>query len=231
MVRLFYIVGALAWLATVGVTTLCIGNLSQAPQSISSPSVTERFKLSKTSPTSKDRQKISPLVQQAKILAAFLNPPSPPKPTIPATQIDRKPTLAMTPKVKPPKPSTKFELHGISFRRSRPHDSMALVWLPDTGHRWVKEGTQLGHVTIAQIQGDSILCLAGDETQRIALDTSQIDMPLARHRPEKPTRQRLDNPTSDTPRPPPALGIRQMPIERIAAKLGVSPKDLETETP
>jgi hypothetical protein len=39
--------------------------------------------------------------------------------------------VAQAPEVRPAHPSAKFKLHGISYRSSRPEDSMALVWEPD----------------------------------------------------------------------------------------------------
>ena len=53
--------------------------------------------------------------------------------------------------VKPPASTPKFELHGISYYRQKPDQSMALVLEPGGTRRWVHPGEQLGHLTIERI--------------------------------------------------------------------------------
>jgi hypothetical protein len=81
----------------------------------------------------------------------------------------------------------KFELHGISYHRARPENSMALVWEPGNGHRWVKLGAELGHLVLKEINGDSIVCQAGDSEQTIALTKVPSSKQYAQESPSTPS--------------------------------------------
>jgi hypothetical protein len=131
----------------------------------------------------------SPLVQAAKAFALYLNPPAKAKPTLAAAATKGAPvspetkTAGMTPEVRPVASSPKFELQGISYHRSRPERSMALVWQPDTGRRWVRPGEQLGHLVIEQINSDAIVYRDGQLTQELALDLDAVTTAVAQDTP------------------------------------------------
>jgi len=104
----------------------------------------------------------TPLVKAAREFALCLNPPAKPKPGAPAT--GKGIAVASAPQVQPAATSPKFALHGISYHRSKPAESMALVCEPDGGRRWVRQGAQLGHIVIEKIGSSSIVYHEGQES-------------------------------------------------------------------
>ncbi|UCD52922.1 MAG: hypothetical protein JSW27_09830 [Phycisphaerales bacterium] len=229
-VRILRILGVLALIATAAVSVLCLINGKRSAD-ILALSVIERFK-QEGGRKDQSGAPLSPLVQQAQLLATYLNPPPAPKPKTAASPAEEKENraVALAPEIKPANMSPKFKLHGISYRPSRPEDSMALIWEAGAGHRWVREGTQLGHVTIVEIDGDSVLYTDGTNTLAMALDLKQGDVLSASGR-----KQRRPARHSDESRPvvahwAPVRRIRQIPSAR-AAQRGVVASDGEMETP
>jgi hypothetical protein len=121
----------------------------------------------------------APLVKVARDFALYLNPPVKPDPALSSPKLE---VAAMTTAVEvaPAVSSPKFELHGISYHSLRPEESMALVWLPDVGRKWVRQGTQLGHVIIEQITSSSILYRDGQASHEMALDLELASTRFAR---------------------------------------------------
>lgn len=136
----------------------------------------------------------APLIKAAKDLALYLSPPPKPKP---ARKSSVEARIAAVPALEagPETPSPKFELHGISYHRSRPEASMAMVWMPDTGRRWVRQGTRVGHIVIEQIEPDRIVYRGGETRREMALDMDKASETFAQYfRPTLPLR------ISDAPR-------------------------------
>jgi hypothetical protein len=159
-----------------------------------------------------------PLIQQAQAFALHLNPPHPPQPLAkPAPQVSSPMAQVQS---KPPSSSAKFELHGISYYRPKPEESMALICEPGTGRRWVKQGDKLGHVTIEKITSTTIVYKDGDRTQEVALASDQALTRYAKDRDGKMA-PKLPGPDLSKPSPPPVRGIRQMPAAYAAAKMGL----------
>jgi len=75
------------------------------------------------------------LVAQAEAFALCLNPPKPPQRTAPASR----PRTARS-EVKPAAAPPPLRLMGISYHRSNPAESRALVGAPDGGCRWAGVG-------------------------------------------------------------------------------------------
>jgi len=122
---------------------------------LNSPSAVERFATQVSTSAEEKGTGKRLLVVEAEALALILNPPKPPKPTPlpPKPRAARTETaLAAAPAVAP-----KFRLTGISYHRSKPEQSKALVWEASGSSRWVAAGEQFGHLTIRQINGDSIV--------------------------------------------------------------------------
>jgi hypothetical protein len=224
MIRLLHILSVL-FLALAGlILTLCLTNETQQDsgfEQLSSSSALQRFREIKDDSLQDDRVRESPLVQQARALALYLNPPAPPK------QIAKRPELhdeggtGQTPKAKPTSSSPKFELHGISYHRSRPERSMALVWEPGGGRRWVRQGSEFGHIVIEEITGDSIVYRDGRQKRQMALASNETLRRYARdHRPRSSRRQPTEHTQTSAP-PRFVRRIRQMPAARIAAKKGL----------
>jgi hypothetical protein len=172
-VRILQVSGVLALVGAVAVSALCVLNGWRGDShsaGIAAPSAIEQFKQAGGRSEQNSGVQLSPLVQQAQIFAAYLNPPPAPKRKPSSRPTERKAVVAQTPEVKPPNPSAKFKLHGISYRPSRPEDSMALVWEPDAGHRWIKEGAQLGHILVVEISATEIAYRTGEQTHSMLVD-------------------------------------------------------------
>lgn len=145
--------------------------------------IIEKFNRAEGSRENKSPKTYNPLVEQAKAYALYLNPPKPkPKPrntmmasvqqqrTIKATNRkitaeSRKITAAKSTKLKP-----KFTLVGISYYRSNPDKSMALVSEPGKGVHWVKKGSNLGHFIIEKIEQEMIIYRDGDLLRQMTVD-------------------------------------------------------------
>lgn len=237
MVRALQTLSILALISAGAVFTLCTvkepGSEPEIGQILSSPSVVEMFKQTGGHGEKNGRKSVSPLIEQAQAFALYLNPPPAPKRN-PKHSLEEKQNL-VTKDVRPAKSSPKFELHGISYYRSKPEESMALVWEPGSGHRWVKQGAKLGHLVVEQVNRASILYRDGEETHEMAFEPGQASVMFARNRDDKPAPKQSVEPERTAPqsapsKPPPVRGIRQMPTERITAKRMPGLRELNVDT-
>jgi hypothetical protein len=110
--------------------------------------------------------KISPLVQEAKKFALYLDPPPPP---MPVQQSNNNYQNTLTPvNVRPVMPIVKFDLLATIVNTSKPEESRAMIDLPGSGQKFVKPGQQVGHTTIEEIKDGSIIVKAGERTEELA---------------------------------------------------------------
>jgi len=137
----------------------------QAREVLSSPGAVERFKTQHGGKVSATKDRTPPLVQQAQLLAGILNPPVPqPRPVNPpktnSTRISRPdvPTIA------------KFDLVGTSYLAAAPEESFAYIRLPGNEYRWVKQGSEVGHLVIKEIRNGSITCLDGQRSTELTVE-------------------------------------------------------------
>ncbi len=107
---------------------------------------------------------------------------------------------------------------------------MALVCEPGSGRRWVRPGSQLGHIVIEQIRADSIIYDDGQSTHQMALVPGEGLMQYAQKQQERkpipkesgPSHQVVAMPQQPaTAQPAMRRGMRQMPAARVAAKRGL----------
>jgi len=137
----------------------------QASKVLSSPGAVERFKTQHGGKVSATKDRTPPLVQQAKLLAGILNPPVKiPKPsTSSRTSIPDRP--------RPDVPTTaKFDLVGTSHLASAPEESFAYIRLPGNEYRWVKQGSEVGHLVIKEVRNGSITYLDGQRLTELAVE-------------------------------------------------------------
>jgi len=174
MVRIIRI---LSWLALGGAAmllVLCVRHHKSADLSDMNrvdASVAEQFEQADAYDRKNLRESVFPLVRQAQIFAAYLNPPPPPeRKNSPHPEGEAEKVAAQAPAIRPPSTSAKFKLRGISYRPSRPRESMALIWEADSGHRWVKEGTQLGYTTIVEISASEITYRMAEQVYTMLVD-------------------------------------------------------------
>ena len=116
-------------------------------------------------------EEVSPLIAAAQEFALYLAPPkgveSSPTPALASRSV---PTM---PPIRPAAPSAKFTLRGTSVYPNQPGRSMALiseVGSLDGNERWVKEGTQVGHLVIHEIRQGAIIYRDGDQLREMTVD-------------------------------------------------------------
>lgn len=131
----------------------------QIEQFLNSPSAIEKFK-DKASETTKTQDTIPPLVKQARAFALRIDPPPPPKPPEPPKPkiVAKQPTAPKRP-VPTPKTtvSAKFSLLGTCRYENAPKKSLAMLKTVAEGNKWLRQGEQIGHLTIHEIKDGSIV--------------------------------------------------------------------------
>lgn len=122
---------------------------------------------------SANQDKTPPLVKQAQILEEILNPRVAQAAPVSAPNA-RGPTLP----VQPPKSTAKFDLVGISYSVSDPGNSFAYIRLPDNTYQWIRQGSEVGHLTVKQVKSNAIVCFDGQRMNEMVveptIDTASI---------------------------------------------------------
>jgi len=174
MIRLLYACGVVTLVLAGSVLVLCAWQWSQddrAQARVSGPPGASETVLAAVQAGSRAEQaRVAPLVAEASALASHLNPPAP-APTRPVAQQLGKPAPAV-PAVRPPAASAKFRLCGTSCWDGQPQRSMALILAPgdQEAARWVKPGTQVGHLLIQEIRPGVVVYRDGDRVQEMTMD-------------------------------------------------------------
>ena len=235
MVRIIQAIGITALLLAAVVLTLCVleHREAQAPAQVTSMTVA-RLGRAASAAADESLTRTPPLVQQAIAFSAYLDPPAPPSVSLGPSQSvatvadpasPSRVEVAAVAEVRPSLSSPKFELHGISYYRADPSLSMAMICEPGGSRRWVRPGDKIGHVVIERIENDGLIYQDGVQLRTMALApgeaierfTSQAE----NDRQPKPS----VTPVQNTPAVPPVRGLRQMPLSRVAAKLGQAPRE------
>jgi len=142
---------------------------------LKSASAIEEFKASKGKPDSRRDSRSSPLVEQAKAFALYLNPPPKPKPE-PPRRPDRTGSEKRNVTRKPTGPvSAKFKLIGTAYYPTRPNDSMALIDQPGAGLSWVKQGESVQHLLFEQINDGFVMIRDGKNINKITTPARDED--------------------------------------------------------
>ncbi len=107
------------------------------------------------------KDKISPLVREAKLFALRINPPPPPKPKTPVKPktAPTKPVArnAAIPIPKATNINTTFKVIATCRYDSSPEKSLALLEMAAEGQKWYRQGDKVGHLTINEIKDGSIV--------------------------------------------------------------------------
>jgi hypothetical protein len=120
---------------------------------LKSPGAIEKFKKAKGAKVKTGNQ-VSPLVKQALVFADYLNPKSIPAPK------GKKPPVTPRKVADIPKPTistVKFKLIGTSYYASRPKLSLAYIDEPGKGLHWVRQGSNVAHLSIEEVKDGSIV--------------------------------------------------------------------------
>ena len=126
-----------------------------------------------------DKAAASPLLEQAEALALYLNPPKPlprKEASLPAVSA---PLVSPVPAPRPPSPTPQFRILAISYYRSNPQKSLAMVWDAKKGGYWIKPGDRLGHFVVERIEREAVIYRDGDQLRQMAVAVKP-SVPLAR---------------------------------------------------
>lgn len=162
MIRILQIITVSALISTVVVLTCCISNLLQDDPKLkwtSEPPIIEKFRQTRDHRATGSRIIKNPLIREAEMFARYLNPPEIKK--SPKTSVSSSSTRTISVS-RQEILSPKFTLAATSYYRSKPKESMALVWEPGTGFHWIKQGMKLGHFIIDKIERGKIVYQYGD---------------------------------------------------------------------
>jgi hypothetical protein len=138
----------------------------QVKDFLETPEIREKFESAADNNVRRNKDLTSPLVQQAKAFALYLNP----KPTA-----DRAPTASRNSKIASAlKVTPKFKLHCTSYCQDDPNMSLALIDEPGRGRHWVRESSKVGHLLIDQIKDGLIIVKGSEESFELAIEESTV---------------------------------------------------------
>ena len=181
MVKMLYVVSILCLTGASILFGLCGTRWMQgAPLDERDPWVpaTERLRL-RQSLNNNDKTAANPLLEQAEALALYLNPPKPtPRKEISLPAVSA-PLASPAPVPRPLNPTPQFRVLAISYYRSNPEKSLAMVWDATKGGYWIKQGDHLGHFVVERIEKETVIYRDGDQLRQMAVAVKQ-SVPLAR---------------------------------------------------
>lgn len=132
-------------------------------QFLKSPGAIEKFHKAKGAKSRNTGGQTSPLVKQAVAFGMYLNPPR----RTAAARKPNAPPVARKQITMPEAPvvfSTKFKLIGTSYYSSRPELSLAYIDEPGKGLHWVRQGSNVAHLTIEEVKDGSIVVKDREKT-------------------------------------------------------------------
>ena len=159
----------------------------QVKDFLKTPEIREQFENAADSRINKNKDLTSPLVQQARAFASYLNP----KPTAKRARMGSKASkiansLPVTPK---------FKLRCTSYCADDPNLSLALIDEPGKGRHWVRQSNKVGHLLIEQIKDGLIVVKGGKESYEVAIEESTVKTTSS-------TSRRTGNPSRYSPKLP-----------------------------
>lgn len=132
---------------------------------LNSPGVVDKFTAAEGQRAKAGSDQISPLVQQARAFALYLNPPAP--------KISRNPKTGKGMINSKVNVTPKFTVIGTSYYQQRPELSLALIDEPGKGIHWVKQSTNVGHLFIQEVKDGLIIVKGGKETFELVAERSK----------------------------------------------------------
>ena len=174
MVKMLYVVSILCLIGASLLFGVCgMQWMQSVPADERDPwiAATERLRM-RQSLNRNNEAASNPLLEQAEALAVYLNPPKPvPKES---SQPAVSPlTVSAPPVVRPPAATPQFRLLAISYYRSSPEKSLAMVWDATKGGYWVKKGDRLGHFVVERIEKETVFYRDGDQLRQMAVAVKQ----------------------------------------------------------
>jgi hypothetical protein len=126
------------------------------------PGVIEKFNKSAGNRSTRGTSQVSPLVQQGKSFALYLNPP---KPKTPRSVPNR-----VTGAKRPPTAKAKFTVLATSYSKDHPEMSIALIDEPGKGLSWFRPSSKVGHLLIEEIKDGAVVFKDSSGSFEIAVE-------------------------------------------------------------
>jgi hypothetical protein len=171
-----------------------LGNDEEVDRILSAPSVVERFVKNQGNQAKADTTPA--LVKQAEIFASILNPPEPPPRRDPDRNVRPKPGSRP---VRPVVTSAKFDLVGTTYLASDPEMSFAYIRLPDSTQQWLRQGDEVGHLTVKEIKDGSIVCWDGQKEVELVAEPVPETASVLESGAAPPTGSQRPEPASASP--------------------------------
>ena len=196
---------------------------------VESPGAVECFREMRDSRESKEPNKEDPpLVRHAKVLAMLIDPPQP-KGASPVIRQTAK-VEPRAPIVRPPNPSPKFTVRGISYNASRPDDSIALIWEPGIGLHWIRQGARIGHLVVEKIEPGALVYRNGEQLNEMPIERMKTPVHLVRTHRKSANKPQIDEALdkAENARPNaainPAMPVPPMTADTVIPSIKVSQK-------
>jgi hypothetical protein len=120
-----------------------------------------------------DKAASSPLLEQAAAFALYLDPPKPPPRRETSLPTVSPAPVSAPPVPRPPNPTSQFRILAISYYRSSPDKSLAMVWDAKKGGYWIRKGDRLGHFVVERIEKEAVIYRDGDQLRQMAVAVKQ----------------------------------------------------------
>ena len=120
---------------------------------LKSPSIKEKFTETMGGAVKRPSDQSSPLVENAQRFASIIDPPKPTAPERPPVST----TPVVTKAVEPAQTSAKFRVLGTSYYQANPLMSLAFIDEPGKGLHWVRQGSEIMHLTIEEVKDGRIV--------------------------------------------------------------------------
>jgi hypothetical protein len=132
---------------------------------LNSPSVIERFNSAADTKVKAGVGRLSPLVEQAQRLAAYLNPPVRKEPVRP--QVSRPPV-----DIQPPRAdvSAKFKVCATVVHQTDPKLSLACIEEPGKGLHWARQGATINHLVFEEIKEGVVVVRDKERTFEVKIE-------------------------------------------------------------
>ncbi len=182
MIKTLHITAFLAFLLALGVIFSPIlfegSSDPQIEEFLDSPGVVERFKENYSGRSRSDEDETPPLVKEARDFALYLDPPEPEPREEPERR--ERPERERPEEPEQPEPqrvTANFSVAATSYSPNNPEQSRALIDLPGSGMRWVRQGQRLEHLMIEEI-GDGVVYAKdrSGELQEVSMDQAEKDI-------------------------------------------------------
>jgi hypothetical protein len=141
---------------------------------LKSPSIKDKFTQTMGGAVKRPSDQSSPLVENAQRFASIMNPPKPVAPERPAAP----PSPVVTKAVEPAQTSAKFRVLGTSYYEANPQMSLVFIDEPGKGLHWVRQGSEIMHLTIEEVKDGRIVVRDAQGTSEMVAEDNPITVSL-----------------------------------------------------